>query len=66
MVYKAARDIAKGEECMITYFDLTVHKDLSTRQKLTEELFQFRCTCHRCIDEETEQNLQGMDALPFC
>lgn len=66
MVYKAARDIAKGEECTITYFDLTVHKDLDTRQGLTEELFRFKCTCERCVDEEVERNLEGMDALPFC
>ncbi|KAF4454446.1 hypothetical protein F53441_3073 [Fusarium austroafricanum] len=65
MVYTAARDISKGEECMITYFDLTTHKDLSSRQTHTQEQFQFKCTCERCLKEEAEENLDGMDSLPF-
>lgn len=66
MVLSAARDIAKGEECMITYFDLTAHRDLSSRQDMTQVQFRFRCTCDRCLDEEAQENLEGMDTLPFC
>ncbi|KAF4974842.1 hypothetical protein FZEAL_8303 [Fusarium zealandicum] len=65
MVYTAARDIAKGEECMITYFDLTVRQDLASRQKWVQEQFQFRCTCERCLEEEAEENLDNMGSLPF-
>ncbi|KAM5377552.1 hypothetical protein ACJZ2D_004921 [Fusarium nematophilum] len=64
MVYTAARDIAKGEECMITYFDLTVHDDLASRQELVQDQFQFKCTCERCLEEEAEENLAGIDSLP--
>lgn len=65
MVYTAARDISKGEECMITYFDLTTHKDLTSRQKHTQEQFQFKCTCERCLKEEAEENIECMVSLPF-
>ncbi|KAJ4264457.1 hypothetical protein NW762_005657 [Fusarium torreyae] len=65
MVYTAARDISKGEECMITYFDLTTHKDLLSRRHHTQEQFQFKCTCDRCLSEEAEDNLDNMDSLPF-
>ena len=66
MVFTAARDIAKGDECMITYFDLTVHKSLSSRQDVVREQFRFRCTCDRCLEEEAAENLEGMDTMPFC
>lgn len=65
MVYTTARDIAKGEECMITYFDLTVHENVASRQKHVQEQFQFKCTCERCLSEEAEENLESMDCLPF-
>ncbi|KAF5024415.1 hypothetical protein F66182_3501 [Fusarium sp. NRRL 66182] len=65
MVYTAARDISKGEECTITYFDLNMHQDLSSRQNHTKEQFQFKCTCERCLAEEAENNLDNMDSLPF-
>ena len=65
MVYTAARDIAKGEECMITYFDLATRKDLSSRQKYAQTQFQFKCTCSRCLEEEAEENMDIMDSLPF-
>ncbi|ENH67210.1 hypothetical protein FOC1_g10006982 [Fusarium oxysporum f. sp. cubense race 1] len=65
MVYTAARDISKGEEGMITYFDLTTHKDLTSRQNHTQEQFQFKCTCERCLKEEAEENIECMDSLPF-
>lgn len=54
MVLTATRDIAAGEECCISYFDLTVHVDLNARQKRTRELFTFSCTCERCLREEAE------------
>jgi SET domain-containing protein len=65
MVYTAARDISKGEECMITYFDLVRQKDVSSRQKYAQTQFQFKCTCNRCLEEEAEENMDIMDSLPF-
>lgn len=65
MVYTAARDIAKGEECFITYMDLGVHRSLESRRKLAEADFMFTCTCERCLREEAESNLANMDCLPF-
>lgn len=65
MVYRAARDIAKGDECSITYFDLAVHKDVEGRQQTVQELFRFRCTCERCLTEEEEKNMESMECLPF-
>ncbi|KAL6916417.1 hypothetical protein FSST1_007912 [Fusarium sambucinum] len=65
MVYTAARDISKGEECMIAYFDLATRKNLSSRQKYAETQFQFKCTCSRCLEEEAEENMGIMDSLPF-
>ena len=66
MAFTAARDISKGDECMITYFDLTVHKSHGSRQHVVQEQFRFRCTCDRCLEEEAEENLESMDTLPFC
>ncbi|KAL4733925.1 S-adenosyl-L-methionine-dependent methyltransferase [Aspergillus similis] len=54
MVLTTTRDIAADEECCISYFDLTVHVDLSARRKRTRELFTFSCTCERCLLEEAE------------
>ncbi|KAH6967796.1 hypothetical protein BKA56DRAFT_559663 [Ilyonectria sp. MPI-CAGE-AT-0026] len=65
MVYTAARDIAQGEECCITYFDLTVYEDIMSRQGLVQDQFQFSCTCERCLREEAERNLAGIESLPF-
>lgn len=65
MVYTAARDISKGEECMITYFDLATRTDLSSRQKYAQTQFQFKCTCNRCLKEEADENMDMMDSLPF-
>lgn len=66
MVYTAARDIAKGDECFITYFDLAAHADVHSRQHYVLEQFRFKCTCDRCIEDETRENMEGNDALPFC
>lgn len=66
MVFTAARDIEKGEECMITYFDLSTYRDLSSRQKMVQDQFQFRCNCDRCVEEDARENLESMDTLPFC
>lgn len=65
MVYTAARDIAAGEELCISYFDLTQHKLVQERQELVRNQFQFTCDCKRCVEEEAEENLEGMDSLPF-
>ncbi|KAI5459577.1 hypothetical protein BGZ63DRAFT_359244 [Mariannaea sp. PMI_226] len=65
MVYTAARDILEDEECMITYFDLTQFRDVRTRQQRVQDQFRFLCTCDRCVEEEAQENLNGMDLLPF-
>ena len=65
MIYTAARDIAKGEECTISYFDLTAYEDLKSRQKWAEEQFQFVCTCERCLEEKAEENFAASECLPF-
>lgn len=65
MVYTAARDIQKGEECTITYFDLTAHESLECRQSHVQTHFRFKCTCERCVNDEAEENLAEMDSLPF-
>ncbi|KAH7176841.1 hypothetical protein EDB81DRAFT_898304 [Dactylonectria macrodidyma] len=65
MVYTSARDIAAGEECCITYFDLTAYKDLASRQQMSESQFQFSCTCERCVQEGAQENIDGMGSLPF-
>ncbi|PYH45578.1 general amino acid permease [Aspergillus saccharolyticus JOP 1030-1] len=52
MVFTAGRDIAAGEECCISYFDLTQFTDLQTRRDRLQTLFRFICRCPRCESEE--------------
>ncbi|CAK38164.1 uncharacterized protein An03g01920 [Aspergillus niger] len=56
MMVTALRDIAPGEECCTSYFDLSEYVDLQARRKKTQELFTFTCTCPRCLQEERAQN----------
>lgn len=65
MVYTAVRDIEKGEECTISYFDLTAHRSVGSRQDHVQTHFRFKCTCDRCVRDEAEENLAEMDLLPF-
>lgn len=49
VVYTTSRDIPAGEECCIFNFDLFTYVDFQARQKRTEKLFYFTCTCERCL-----------------
>ncbi|PYH55104.1 uncharacterized protein BO96DRAFT_467196 [Aspergillus niger CBS 101883] len=44
MMVTALRDIAPGEECCTSYFDLSEYVDLQARRKKTQELFTFTAT----------------------
>ncbi|KAJ5671292.1 hypothetical protein N7507_000419 [Penicillium longicatenatum] len=52
MVFTASRDIIEGEECCISYFDLTQYTDLNTRRQHLKNSFRFTCKCERCVSEE--------------
>ncbi|PWY79354.1 hypothetical protein BO94DRAFT_164649 [Aspergillus sclerotioniger CBS 115572] len=51
MIVTALRDLAKGEECCTSYFDLAESVDVQARREKTEGLFTFTCTCSRCLAE---------------
>ncbi|KAL4976875.1 hypothetical protein BDW66DRAFT_166181 [Aspergillus desertorum] len=53
MVFTAGRDIAAGEECCISYFDITQYVSLRERRGHLQGLFRFKCGCPRCLEEET-------------
>ncbi|KAF3016532.1 Zinc finger MYND domain-containing protein 15 [Neopestalotiopsis sp. 37M] len=55
MIVTALRDIAAGEECCTSYFDLSKYVDLDARRRKTEELFTFTCQCPRCLQEERRE-----------
>ncbi|KAL4931837.1 SET domain-containing protein [Aspergillus undulatus] len=56
MIFTANRDISAGDECCITYFDMTQYVALKDRREHLQGLFRFKCRCARCIaDEEEEQ-----------
>ncbi|KAI9372355.1 hypothetical protein BJX61DRAFT_534018 [Aspergillus egyptiacus] len=62
MVFTAGRDIAAGEECCISYFDLSRVVGLHERREYLSGLFRFRCACARCVEEaETETEAEGGD-----
>ncbi|RDW79095.1 SET domain-containing protein [Aspergillus mulundensis] len=61
MVFTAGRDIAAGEECCISYFDLTQYVGLQERRGRLQSLFRFKCGCARCVEEEAEQEATGED-----
>ncbi|KAI9239652.1 MAG: hypothetical protein BYD32DRAFT_410542 [Podila humilis] len=50
MEYWSTREIQAGEECCISYGDIS--KSHEERQQRLEEMYFFRCSCPRCIDEE--------------
>ncbi|KAJ5902649.1 hypothetical protein N7495_003177 [Penicillium taxi] len=64
MVLTAARDILLGEECCITYFDLTVHIDLCSRREHLRKSFRFKCQCERCISEDSVDMTSEWDPMP--
>lgn len=55
MVFTAGRDIAPGEECCISYFDMTQYTTLSDRRGRLQSLFRFKCGCSRCSGQEAEE-----------
>lgn len=55
MVFTAGRDIAPGEECCISYFDMTQYTTLRDRRERLQSLFRFKCGCSRCSVEEAEE-----------
>ena len=65
MVYTAARNIAKGEECTIAYFDTALHNNVSTRRHHLLEQFRFQCLCERCLEEQANENVESLEALPL-
>ncbi|CAG8231621.1 unnamed protein product [Penicillium salamii] len=65
MVFTASRDIFPGEECCISYFDLTQYNDLKSRRDHLRKSFLFVCQCQRCVSEEPVEEETGWDALPM-
>ncbi|KAL6234559.1 hypothetical protein BDW75DRAFT_161086 [Aspergillus navahoensis] len=69
MVFTAGRDIAAGEECCISYFDLTQYVSLQARRGHLQGLFRFKCGCPRCLEEvaaaaEDTESETPWDAFP--
>ncbi|PYH96905.1 set and mynd domain-containing protein [Aspergillus ellipticus CBS 707.79] len=67
MVFTASRDIAAGEECCISYFDLSQCVELRARRDHLQKLFRFVCRCDRCTTEEAaeEQQQEEWVGMPF-
>ncbi|KAL4903065.1 hypothetical protein BDW74DRAFT_186652 [Aspergillus multicolor] len=71
-VFTAGRDIAAGDECCISYFDMTQYVRLQGRREHLQSLFRFKCGCARCLEEEEAEqeatgavgNEVGWDAFP--
>jgi hypothetical protein len=61
MVFTASRDIFPGEECCISYFDLTQYTDLDSRRDHLRKSFRFVCQCERCVLEEPVEELTETD-----
>ncbi|KAE8352401.1 hypothetical protein BDV28DRAFT_135211 [Aspergillus coremiiformis] len=64
MVFVASKDIAAGEECCISYFDLTKYSDLKSRRDHLQASFRFVCRCDRCVSEEPREEQAQWDELP--
>ncbi|KAJ5156123.1 hypothetical protein N7492_008926 [Penicillium capsulatum] len=65
MVFTASRHILPGEECCISYFDLTRFVDVASRREHLRKSFRFVCQCERCISEEpSEENIEW-NAMPL-
>ncbi|KAJ5994093.1 hypothetical protein N7451_009817 [Penicillium sp. IBT 35674x] len=65
MVFTASRDINKGEECCISYFDLTQYTDLTTRRQHLKNSFRFTCKCERCVSEEPVEKESLWNTIPM-
>lgn len=64
MVFTASRDIFPGEECCISYFDLTQYTDLASRREHLRKSFRFVCQCERCVSEEPNESAEWT-AMPM-
>lgn len=64
MVFTTSRDILPGEECCISYFDLTQHSDVSSRREHLRKSFRFVCRCDRCSFEEPANEIIEWAAMP--
>lgn len=65
MVFTASRDIFPGEECYISYFDLTQYTDLTSRREHLRKSFRFVCQCERCVSEESAEESTEWTAMPM-
>lgn len=65
MVFTASREILPGEECCISYFDLTQFTDLASRREHLQKSFRFVCRCERCLSEEPVAETLEWSAMPL-
>jgi hypothetical protein len=65
MVFTASRDIVPGEECCISYFDLTQYTALASRREHLRQSFKFVCQCERCLSEEPADEPTEWNAMPM-
>lgn len=65
MVFTASRDILPGEECCISYFDLTQLTDLASRREHLRKSFRFVCQYERCLAEESADEIPEWTAMPL-
>ncbi|KAL5332960.1 S-adenosyl-L-methionine-dependent methyltransferase [Aspergillus crustosus] len=59
MVFTATRDIAVGQECCISYFDMTQYVTIKERREHLQGSFRFKCGCARCVEEEDEEESEA-------
>ena len=65
VVFTASREILPGEECCISYFDLTRFTDLTSRREHLRKSFRFICRCERCLSEEPVTETSLLEWLPM-
>jgi SET domain-containing protein len=65
MIFTASRDILAGQECCISYFDLTKFTNLASRREHLRKSFKFTCQCDRCISEEPAEETNDWDSMPL-
>lgn len=64
MVFTASKDILAGQECCISYFDLTEYTDLTSRREHLRKSFRFTCQCDRCVSETPAHELNDWSVMP--
>ncbi|KAJ5965743.1 hypothetical protein N7481_012457 [Penicillium waksmanii] len=64
MVFVASHDIFPGEECCISYFDLTRFADRDSRREHLRKSFKFPCQCEKCVSEELTKETTTLDEMP--